>query len=70
MAVGTDAHRIGAEHVDARAGLLQLGDDRAEMSRVAVGNDEIAAGDGAGNQKRSRLDAVGIDAVARAMQAA
>ena len=39
------------------------------MSRVAVGDDQVAAGDGAGDQKGSRLDAVGIDAVARAVQA-
>ena len=63
------AHRVGAEHVDARAGLFQLGDHRAQMSRIAVGHNQIAAGDCAGNQKCSRLDAVGIDAVARAMQA-
>ena len=68
-AVGAHAHRIGPEHIDAHAGLLQLGDHRAQMRRVAVGHDQVAAGDGAGDQKRSRLDAVGIDAVARAVQA-
>ena len=69
LPVAADADRIGAEHIDARAGLLQLGDDGAEVSRVAVGHNQIAAGDGAGHQEGSRLDAVGIDAVARAVQA-
>ena len=69
LAVGAHAHRIGAENIDAGAGLFQLGDDRAQMRRIAVGHDQVAAGDGAGDQKCSRLDAVGIDAVARAMQA-
>ena len=30
---GAHADRVGTEHVDARAGLLQLGDHRAKMRR-------------------------------------
>ena len=67
--VGAHANRFGTENVDLNAGLLQLGDDRAEVSRVAVGDDEVAAGDGAGDEEGARLDAIGIDAVARAVEA-
>ena len=66
---GAHAHRIGAEHIDARAGFVELGDHGAQVRRIAVGHGQIAAGDGAGDQKCSRLDAVGVDAVARAVQA-
>ena len=66
---GAHAGGIGAEHVDARARFAQLGDHGAEVSGIAVGDDQIAAGDGAGHQEGSRLNAVGADAVTRAVQA-
>ena len=39
------------------------------MRGVAVGDDEVATGDGTGNEECSRLNAVGIDAVVRAVEA-
>ena len=41
----------------------QLGDHRAQMRGIAVGHDQVAAGNRARNQKRSRLNAIGTDAV-------
>ena len=66
--VAADADRAGTEHVDAHAVFAQFGDDGADMIDVAVGHNQIAAGDGAGDEEGSRFYAVGVDAVARAMK--
>ena len=50
-------------------GFLKLGDDGAEMVGVAIGDGEIARGDGAGDEEGAGFDAVGIDAVMRALEA-
>src|ERR1019366_6112860 len=44
------------------------GDERTKMRGVAAIDVQIAAGDGAGEEECARLDAVGIDAVARAVE--
>ena len=51
------------------AGFLKFGDDGAEVVGVAVGDGEVAAGDGACDEEGAGLDAVGIDAVMRAVEA-
>ena len=51
-----------------RAGLLQLGHERAHVLGHAAGHRDVAAGDGAGDQKRAGLDAVGDDGVLGAVQ--
>ena len=68
-AVGAHADCVGTEDFHVDTCLLKLGDHGAEVSWLAVGDDEVAAGDGAGDEKGSRLNAIGIDAVARAMEA-
>ena len=47
---------------------MQFGDHCAQVSWVAIGHNQIAARDCAGYQKCSRLDAIGIDAIACAME--
>ncbi len=64
------AHRVGPENIHARSGFLELVDHRAQMRRIAMGHRQVAAGDGPGHQKCSRLNTVGIDAITRAMQTA
>jgi hypothetical protein len=39
------------------------------MIWIAVGDDQVPAGDGAGDQQSPRLDAIGIDAIGCAVQA-
>ena len=63
VAFAANAERVGADGVDARAGVGEPRDDCAEMSGVAVGDAEVAAGDCAGDEEGSGLDAVGVDAV-------
>ena len=50
-----------------RAGFLKFGDDRTKMVGIAVGNGEVARGDSAGDEECAGFDAVGIDAVMRAL---
>ncbi len=59
---------VSAPTSNAHAALLQLCDERAEMLGVAVGDDKVAAGDGSGDEEGSGFDAVGIDAVAGAVE--
>ncbi len=47
---------------------VSLRDDSAEMAGIAVGDAEVAAGDGSGDEEGSRLDAIGIDAMLRAVK--
>ena len=47
---------------------FELGDDGAEVRGVAAVDVEVAAGDGAGDEEGAGLDAVGVDAVARAVE--
>ncbi len=54
--------------LDADAALFELGDERAEVGGVAAVDVEVAAGDGAGHEEGAGLDAVGVDAMARAVQ--
>ena len=68
-AIAAHAESVRAECFDARSGLFKLGDDRAEMPRIAIVHNQVAAGDSAGDKERAGLDAVGIDAMPRAMQA-
>ena len=66
-AAGVNADVVLAD-VELDAALFKLGDDGAEVRGVAAVDVEVAAGDGAGDEKGSGLDAVRIDAVARAVQ--
>ncbi len=67
LAFAADADGVLAD-VAADAALFELREQRAEMRGVAAVDVEIAAGDGAGDEEGSGLDAVGIDAVARAVE--
>ena len=64
----TDAKSGGVGLCHFGAGLLQLGHERAQVLGVAIGDGEVAAGDGAGHQEGPRFDAVGNDAVLGAVQ--
>src|SRR6185312_9893085 len=50
------------------AALLELGDDGAEVSWIAAVDVEVAAGDGGGDEEGAGFDAVGVDAVACAVE--
>ena len=67
--MSADAKCFGAENFDKDPRLLKFVDQSAEVGRLAVGDDEIAAGDGSGDEEGSGLDTIGIDAVARAVEA-
>jgi hypothetical protein len=69
LAVAADADGVGVEDVDGRAGFLKLGDDGAEVVGVAIGDGEVTPGDCAGNEECAGFDAVGVDAVMRAVEA-
>ena len=47
---------------------FELGDEGAEVGGVAAVDVEVAAGDGAGDEEGAGLDAVGVDAVACAVE--
>ena len=68
LSLPRDAHaqriRRGLGHLG--AGLLQFGDQRAQMLGLAAGHGEIAAGERAGDQERPGFDAVGDDRCASA----
>ncbi len=66
-AAGADADVLLAD-LDADAALFELGDERAEVGGVAAVDVEVAAGDGSGHEEGSGLDAVGVDAVACAVE--
>src|SRR6202051_2125913 len=66
-AFGADADVVGVD-VEADADGLELGDDRAEVGGLAAVDVEVAAGDGAGDEEGAGLDAVGVDAVAGAVE--
>ena len=66
-AAGADADVVFAD-LDADAALFKLGDECAEVGGVAAVDVEVAAGDGAGDEEGAGLDAVGIDAVACAVE--
>ena len=57
--VGADADVVLAD-VEADSGLLQLGDDGAEMGWVAAVDVEVSAGDCACDEEGSGFDAVGV----------
>ncbi len=63
LARAADAQRIAGRlcHID--AGLLQLGHERFQMFGDATGDRKIAAGNGAREQERAGLDAIGDDGV-------
>ena len=66
-AARADADVVVAD-IEADAAGLELGDERAEVCGVAAIDVEIAAGDGPGDEECAGFDAVGVDAVTRAMQ--
>ena len=53
---------------EADAAGFELGDERAEVGGVAAVDVEVAAGDGPGDEEGAGFDAVGIDAMARAVE--
>ena len=57
-----------ARRPTAGAGFLQLADDRIEMLRPGVLDPDMAAGDGAGDQIRAGLDAIGQHLVGGAVE--
>ena len=59
---------LSCADVDADAALFELGDEGAEVAGVAAVDVEVAAGDGAGDEEGAGFDAVGVDAVARAVE--
>jgi hypothetical protein len=65
---GADANLVLAD-IELDAALLQLGDEGTEVRGVAAVDVEVAACDGSCDEEGSCLDAVGIDAVACAVEA-
>ena len=55
-------------NIDLHAGFAQLGQNRREMLRRAAGHFDFASGNGAGDDERAGLDAVGNDRVRRPVQ--
>ena len=53
---------------DRHAAFLEFIDHGGEVLGLAAGDQEVAAGDGSGDQKSSSLDAVGNDGMSGAMQ--
>ncbi len=66
-AAGADADVVLA-HVERTPHLLELGEQGAEVRGFAGIDVEVAAGDGAGDEEGAGLDAVGVDAVACAVE--
>ena len=62
------AQRAVSFAVNLHAAFLQLVDDRGQMLRLAVREQKVAAGDGAGDEKRAGFDAVGNHGVRRAVK--
>jgi len=54
--------------VDLDAALFEFGDECAEVFGLAAIDVEVAAGDGSGDEEGAGFDAVGIDAMARAVE--
>src|SRR5207302_2680187 len=67
FAAGANANVVPAD-VDFDAALFEFGDEGAEVFGLAAVDVEVAAGDGSGDEEGAGLDAVGIDAVARAVE--
>ena len=63
-----DAKSGVIENFNGDAGGLQLGDDGVEVRGIAIGDGEVAIGDGAGDEEGAGLDAVGDDGVRGAMK--
>src|SRR5277367_4432630 len=65
ITLAANANLILAKNLDSSASLLKLGDDRAEMRRIAVGNAQIAATNRTGNEKSPSLDPIRINPMPR-----
>src|SRR5579883_254955 len=62
------ANFIFPENFHTRSSRFQLADHRTQVRRIAVGHAQITAGYRPGHQKSTRLNAIGVDAMTRAMQ--
>ena len=62
VSLTTNANGVALD-VQAHTAFLQLGNDRAEMCRIALRHPQIAASDGACQEEGARLDAVRDDRV-------
>ncbi len=67
LTAGADAHVLLADFEFDAAG-FKLAEQRAEVLGVAAVDVEVAAGDGAGDEEGAGFDAVGVDAMARAVE--
>ena len=67
VAAGVDADVIAAD-ADFNAALFELADERTEVLWLAAVDVEVAAGDGTGEQEGAGFDAIGIDAMAGAVE--
>ena len=65
--VAHHAHGVGGR-LGLDSDFLEFAEDRAEVSGIASGDVEVAAGHGSGDKKCAGFDAVGNDAVLRAFQ--
>ncbi len=67
LAARANANVVGTD-IDLDTALFELGDERAEVLRFAAVDIEVAAGDGSCDEEGAGLDAVGVDAVACAVE--
>ena len=63
-----DADGGVVENLDGNAGGLEFGDDGAEVRGIAVGEGDVAIGDGAGDEESACFDAIGNDGVGGAVK--
>ncbi len=63
-----DAHGCGIHDFHRHSRRRQLGDDRAQMRRRAIGDREVAVGDSAGDEEGAGFDAVRNDGVSGAVK--
>src|SRR3954447_23306672 len=68
LTLTSHANRFAVENVNACATLLQFANDGSNVGRIAIGYANIAATYRTRNQESACLDAVGIDAMTRAVQ--